>query len=71
VGRDLTGLAFKVKKLGNFRPAHYSLHPPHSQEREREKLIPFFFFSFHHNLWKPEPIGKYKRRKKINSGNSN
>ena len=44
VGHDLTGLAFKVKKLGNFRPAHYSLHPPHSQEREREKLIPFFFF---------------------------
>ena len=37
--------AVKVKKLGLFRPAHFSLYILSSQERERKKLIPLFSFS--------------------------
>ena len=68
VGHDLTGLAFKVKKLGNFRPAHYSLHPPHSQEREREKLIPFFFFFSTTIFGNLSQLGNTKKEKKLTQG---
>ena len=37
--------AVKVKKLGMFRPAYHCLDLLCSQEWERKKLIPLFFFS--------------------------
>ena len=42
---DLQLAAFKVKKLEMFRPTHCSLCILCSQEREKEIVIPLFFFS--------------------------
>ena len=40
----------KKKKKGMFRPAHYSLYPLCSQERERRNSF-LFFFAFHCNTY--------------------